>query len=152
MREMNNIQIRKYLPHRFPFLMVDRVESWESGKYIIAIKNVTVNEPHFCGHLPKLPVMPGVMMIEALAQASGILIYKTLQILPMDGEYFYLAGVDEARFKRMVVPGDTLKLHVEVLKERLNLWKFKGIASVDGEVACSAVFMNIKGPVMDVEE
>jgi 3-hydroxyacyl-[acyl-carrier-protein] dehydratase len=152
MSTMNNVEVRKYLPHRFPFLMIDKVLDLEPGKSITALKNVTVNEPHFCGHLPKLPVMPGVLMIEALAQASGILIYKTLKILPVDGEYFYLAGVDEARFKRIVMPGDTLHLHVEVLKARLNLWKFRGVASVGDEVACSAVFMNIKGPVMNVEE
>ena len=151
MGEMNNIKIRKYLPHRYPFLLVDKVLSIEVGKNITAIKNVTANEPHFTGHLPKFPIMPGVLMIEALAQASGILIYKTLNILPKDGQYFYLAGVNEARFKRMVMPGDTLHLYVEVIKERMNLWKFKGTATVEGELACSTVFMNIKGPAIDLD-
>lgn len=143
MTEMNVEMVKNYLPHRYPFLLVDKVIVVEPGKSLTAIKNVTVNEPFFNGHFPMRSVMPGVLMIEALAQASGILIYKTLNCLPMD-ELFYLAGVDKARFKRVVVPGDQLKLQVTIIRQRLNLWKFEGIATVDDELACSVEFMNMR--------
>lgn len=137
--------IMSYLPHRYPFLLVDRVESCEPNKSIVAIKNVTINEPQFTGHFPQAPVMPGVLMIEALAQASGILIYKTIETLPSKDNWFYLAGIDNARFKRIVVPGDQLRLTVELVKVRRDLWVFKGTATVDGELACSAEIMNARG-------
>ncbi|MDQ2993490.1 MAG: 3-hydroxyacyl-ACP dehydratase FabZ [Pseudomonadota bacterium] len=137
--------IMSYLPHRYPFLLVDRVESCEPNKSIVAIKNVTINEPQFTGHFPQAPVMPGVLMIEALAQASGILIYKTIETLPSKDNWFYLAGIDNARFKRIVVPGDQLRLTVELVKVRRDLWIFKGTATVDGELACSAEIMNARG-------
>lgn len=146
MKELDNLEVRKYLPHRYPFLLVDKVISVEPGKKITAIKNITANEPCFAGHFPGRPVMPGVLIIESLAQTSGILIYQTLDTYPVfDKEIFYLAGINNARFKRIVVPGDQLKLEVELLRQRLDLWKFKGVATVDGELACSAEFMNIKG-------
>ncbi len=150
MATMNNLEVRKYLPHRYPFLMIDKVESVEPNKSIVGIKNVTTNEPHFTGHLPEMPVMPGVMIIESLAQAGGILIYKTLGVYPKEDEFFYLAGVDNARFKRTVLPGDQLKLTVELVKVKLTIWKFKGVATVDGEVACSADFMCIQAPTLDL--
>jgi 3-hydroxyacyl-[acyl-carrier-protein] dehydratase len=145
MKPMTTAEIREYLPHRYPFLLVDGVKSLTLGESIEAYKNVSFNEPFFNGHFPTKPVMPGVLMIEALAQASGILIFQTLGLKPQEDNLFYLAGVDSARFKRIVEPGDQLKLSVEVIKARHNLWKFKGEASVDGELACSAEFMNIKG-------
>jgi len=138
-------EIRGFLPHRYPFLLLDRVISFEPGKSLVGIKNVTVNEPCFTGHFPEAPVMPGVLIIEALAQASGILIFKTLGRSREPDELFYLAGIDNARFKKMVVPGDVMHLEIELLKERRGLWKFRGTAKVDGEVACTADFMNIKG-------
>lgn len=143
---MSNAEIRALLPHRFPFLLVDKVIAVEPGEKIVAIKNVTINEPFFAGHFPEFAVMPGVLIIEALAQASGLLIFKTKnRTNRAEGELFYLAGVDNARFKRMVVPGDQLQLEVEITKQKLDLWKFKGVATVEGELACSAEFMNIKG-------
>lgn len=138
-------EIRKYLPHRYPFLLVDKVISVESGKSITAVKNVTVNEPFFNGHFPIAPVMPGVLIVEALAQASGILIFRTIGRYPEQEELFYLAGINSARFKRMVLPGDALQLDIELLRKAHGVWKFKGTASVDGEVACVAEFMNIRG-------
>lgn len=138
-------EILATLPHRYPFLLVDKVVSCVPNQSIVAIKNVSVNEPHFTGHFPQSPVMPGVLQIEALAQAAGILIYKTLDQLPNDENWFFLAGVDDARFKRIVVPGDQLRLEVEILKVRRDLWKFKGTATVDGELACSAEIMTARG-------
>ncbi|MBX9586835.1 MAG: 3-hydroxyacyl-ACP dehydratase FabZ [Gammaproteobacteria bacterium] len=137
--------IMSTLPHRYPFLLVDRVLTCVPNQSIIAIKNVSVNEPHFTGHFPQSPVMPGVLQIEALAQAAGILIYKTLDQLPNNENWFFLAGVDDARFKKIVEPGDQLRLEVEILKVRRDLWKFKGTATVDGELACSAEIMTARG-------
>lgn len=136
-------EIKRYLPHRYPFLLVDRVLSFTEGKELTAIKNVSSNEPFFNGHFPAKAIMPGVLMVEALAQASGILIYKTLRTVP-EGELYFLAGVDKARFKRLVVPGDQLQLHLEIIKHRRDLWKFQATATVDGELACSAEIMNIR--------
>lgn len=150
MNALTHDQIRQYLPHRYPFLLVDKVTDIESGVSLTAVKNVTANEPYFIGHFPRRPVMPGVLMVEALAQASGILIYFSAGRLPQAHELVYLAGIDEVRFKHIVVPGDQLGLHVEIIKERTNFWKFKGTATVDDEVACQAVFMNIKAP--DISE
>jgi 3-hydroxyacyl-[acyl-carrier-protein] dehydratase len=140
---MNVEEIKGYLPHRYPFFLVDRVQELIPGKSITAIKNVTINEPYFQGHFPRMAVMPGVLIIEALAQASGLLIYKTLETLP-GSELFFLAGVDNARFKRVVTPGDQLRLYIELVKRRMDLWKFTGTASVNDEIVCTADFMNIK--------
>lgn len=149
MTEVSITEIMATLPHRYPFLLVDKVLSCEPDKSIVAIKNVSVNEPHFTGHFPQSPVMPGVLMIEALAQAAGILIYKTIQTLPGKDNWFYLVGVDNARFKRIVVPGDQLRLEVEIVKVRRDIWKFQGTATVDGELACSAEIMTAKGALND---
>lgn len=131
--------ILKYIPHRYPFLLVDKVLAFETYKRIVAIKNVTINEPFFQGHFPKKKVMPGVLMIEALAQAAGVLAYKSGEdIIPPDRLLFYFAGIDNARFKRVVVPGDQLTLEINVIKSKSGIWKFNGTASVDGELACSA--------------
>jgi 3-hydroxyacyl-[acyl-carrier-protein] dehydratase len=134
--------IKELLPHRYPFLLVDRVIEVTPGKSLLAIKNVTINEPFFIGHFPRMAVMPGVLLIEALAQASGVLIYETLG--KNDGDLYFLAGIDNVRFKRLVTPGDQLQLYVELTKQRLGVWKFTGAASVNGEVACSAEFTNVK--------
>ena len=142
---INKIDIRDYLHHRYPFLLVDKVDQFEHGESIVAIKNVTYNEPFFNGHFPQKPVMPGVLMVEALAQASGLLISLTEFANAVDDiGLFYLAGVDNTRFKRLVVPGDVLKLNVKVLKKRKKLWKFAGTVTVDGELACSCEFMNME--------
>lgn len=141
---LNDIEsIKEYLPHRYPFLMVDRVMEVIPGKSITALKNLSANEPFFSGHFPRMSVMPGVLMVEAMAQASGMLIYATLGVAP-GSELYFLAGIDNVRFKRLVVPGDQLRLHVELTKHRLDVWKFTGTASVDGEVACTAEFTNIR--------
>lgn len=144
LNKIDYLEVKKYLPHRYPFLLVDTIESYELNKWIKAIKNVTHNEPYFSGHFPSLPVMPGVLIVEALAQASGILMYRTFDRYPSETDLFYLAGIDNTRFKRKVVPGDQLLLHVEVMRCRENLWKFKGEATVNGELACYAEFLNIK--------
>src|SRR5687768_6618847 len=129
MSSMDIHEILKYLPHRFPFLLIDKVLQVEPGKSLIAIKNVTSNEPYFVGHFPQRMVMPGVLILEALAQASGILAFKTTNTLPDNGSLYFFAGIDNARFKRVVEPGDQLKLEVEVVKYKQDVWKFKGIAS-----------------------
>ena len=131
-------EIREYLPHRYPFLLVDRVLEIELGKTIIACKNVTVNEPFFNGHFPGEPVMPGVLIIEAMAQAAGILGFKTLDKKPADGSIYYFVGADHARFKRPVVPGDQLILRADYVSDRRGIWKFDVSATVDGAVAASA--------------
>jgi 3-hydroxyacyl-[acyl-carrier-protein] dehydratase len=144
MTEMDNCEVRKYLPHRYPFLLVDKVISVTPGETLIAIKNVTSNEPYFTGHFPGRAIMPGVLMIEALAQACGILAYKSLNMYPADPtekDLFFLVGIDEVRYKRIVVPGDQLKLHVKFIKARLDLWKFEGQVTVDDEMACTALLM-----------
>lgn len=143
---MKNInEIKKYLPHRYPFLLVDKVISFKAGESIVAIKNITANEPQFNGHFPFQPVMPGVLIIESMAQASGLLTLMTLGEEFSHKNLFLFAGIDHARFKRIVQPGDQLRLEIEVIKARQALWKFKGTASVDGEVACYAEFMTIRG-------
>ena len=137
-------QIRKILPHRYPFLLVDRVEEIDFGKTIHAIKNVTVNEPCFTGHFPEYPVFPGVLIMEALAQAAGILSFKTEDKKPTQSDVFYFAGIDDARFKRPVMPGDQLHLHVEIERQMRGVWKFKGEARVDGQLAAEARLMCAK--------
>ena len=143
---MTEISILEQIPHRYPFLLVDKVVSVEPGKSIHAIKNVSFNEPHFEGHFPFAPVMPGVLIVEALAQASGILIFETLERnIDFAKDFFVLTGVDKAKFKKMVVPGDHLHLHAEVLRARDPLWKFTCEARVDGELACQAEIKTMKG-------
>ena len=127
-------EVREYLPHRYPFLLVDRVVSVEPGKRIEAYKNVSINEPFFNGHFPDEPIMPGVLIVEALAQAAGILGFVTANKRPSDGFIYLLVGTDKARFKRRVVPGDRLTLHAEWLTLRRNIAKFSCRAEVDGKV------------------
>ena len=134
-------EIRKYLPHRYPFLLVDRVVELTPGESIFAYKNVTVNEPFFNGHFPDHPVMPGVLIVEAMAQAAGILGFKTMDKTPQDGSIYYFVGADNLRFKRPVVPGDRLQLEASVLSEKRGIWKFEVKASVDGALAGSATIL-----------
>ena len=130
-------EIKEYLPHRYPFLLVDRVIQLELGESIVAYKNVTVNEPFFNGHFPNHPVMPGVLIIEAMAQAAGILGFKNMEKKPADGHIYYFVGSDKVRFKRPVVPGDQLILEAKVIgKPRRGIWRFECRATVDGELAC----------------
>ncbi len=137
-------EVMKYLPHRHPFLLVDRVVEMKEGESITALKNVTINEPFFNGHFPNRPVMPGVLILEALAQAAGILAYKSTNTFPSDGVLYYFAGIDNARFRRVVEPGDQLRLEVKLLRAKREIWKLEGSAYVDGELVCSAEFLSAR--------
>jgi 3-hydroxyacyl-[acyl-carrier-protein] dehydratase len=134
-------QIKQYLPHRYPMLLVDRVLTWESGKSITAIKNVTANEEFFNGHFPHQPVMPGVLMIEAMAQTAAMLSFLTMDLKPDENSVVYFVGIDNARFKRPVGPGDQLKMDVEIVRVSRGIWKYKAVGSVDGKVAVEADLM-----------
>lgn len=129
--------IQQYLPHRYPFLLVDRVIEFEADKRIVCIKNVTINEEVFLGHFPQTPVFPGVMIVEALAQASGVLAFKSRNRTLEDGYVYYLAGTDKTKFKRSVVPGDQMRLEVEIVNLRSHWMKASGKAFVDGNLVCS---------------
>ena len=144
MTPMDIHEVLKHLPHRYPFLLVDRVVSIEPGKTIHAYKNITINEPYFVGHFPHHPVMPGVLIMEALAQAAGILSFKTMDSLPDEHSVFYFVGIDKARFKKPVLPGDQLNLHVSVERHMRGIWKFKAEARVDGAVVAEADLMCAK--------
>jgi len=137
-------EILEHLPHRYPFLLVDRVVEVIPGERIHAYKNVTINEPFFVGHFPHHPVMPGVLIMEALAQAAGILSFKTMEEKPSPDTVFYFAGIDEARFKRPVMPGDRLDLHVTIERQMRGIWKYSAEAKVDGQLAASAKLMCAK--------
>ncbi|EEG08872.1 3-hydroxyacyl-ACP dehydratase FabZ [Pseudogulbenkiania ferrooxidans] len=139
-------EIMKYLPHRYPFLLVDRVVEFEAGKRVKALKNVTINEPFFVGHFEQYPVMPGVLIIEALAQAAGILSIKS-QGERAENELYFFVGIDNARFKRQVVPGDQLVMEVEEITSKRGIAKYKARALVDGQVACEAEIMCAKREV-----
>jgi 3-hydroxyacyl-[acyl-carrier-protein] dehydratase len=134
-------KILKQLPHRYPFLLVDRVLDIEKGKSIKALKNVTINEPFFTGHFPHRPVMPGVLMLEALAQAAALLAFDMLDKTPDDKTVYYFAGIDGARFKRPVEPGDQLILHVSLDRMKAGIFKFKARATVGEELAVEAELM-----------
>ncbi|MGI9265579.1 MAG: 3-hydroxyacyl-ACP dehydratase FabZ [Gammaproteobacteria bacterium] len=134
-------KIMSLLPHRYPFLLVDRVVECTPGESLVAIKNVTINEPYFEGHFPHLPVMPGVLIIEALAQACGLLAFATKEQGPDEDTTFLLVSVDKARFRRPVVPGDQLKLTVTFDRVIRGLWRFAGVAEVDGAKATSVEIM-----------
>lgn len=147
MSSMDIHEILKHLPHRYPFLLVDRVVTCEEGKSIHAYKNVTINEPFFTGHFPHHPVMPGVLIMEALAQAAGILSFKTMGELPDDDSVFYFVGIDNARFKKPVSAGDQLHLHVNIQRQMRGIWKYVAEARVDGEVVAEAELMCAKREV-----
>ncbi|MDP5209126.1 3-hydroxyacyl-ACP dehydratase FabZ [Microbulbifer sp. 2205BS26-8] len=135
---MDVCEIREYLPHRYPFLLVDRVVEFETGKSIKGYKNISVNEEVFNGHFPQMPIFPGVMIIEAMAQVSGILGFKSSGKKPEDGYLYLFGGVDKVRFKRQVIPGDRLDLESVSVSVRRNIWKFTCQASVGSELAASA--------------
>jgi len=141
-------EVMKHLPHRYPFLLVDRVTDYRVGDYLEAVKNVTVNEPCFTGHFPHRPVMPGVLILEALAQATGILAFKTLNETPNNDSLYYFVGIDRARFKKPVEPGDQVVLKVKLVKRKSLMWKFDAQALVDGKVVCSAELMCSKQDIV----
>ena len=138
---MEVTDIMQYLPHRYPFLFLDRVVEFEADKRIVAIKNVTINEPFFEGHFPVTPVFPGVLIVEALAQASGVLAFRSRNRTPEDGYIYYLAGTDKTKFKRSVVPGDQLRLEVEIINLRAHWMKSQGTAWVGDDLVCSSILM-----------
>jgi len=147
MSELHNLDIQDilyYLPHRYPFLLVDKVIHVEPKQQIHAIKNVTVNEPFFTGHFPGRPVMPGVLLLEALAQTAGILAYKSTDSKPGPDSQLLLAGIDHCRFKRVVIPGDQVNLHAKIIRLRREIWKFDCEAQVEGQLACSATILAAK--------
>ena len=141
MSEDNKIdyaEVMRRLPHRYPFLLVDKAEDFVAATSIVGIKNVAANEPFFQGHFPGMPIMPGVLQLEAMAQTAGILLNK---VLKSEGKVAYYLGVDKAKFRRMVVPGDQLRMEIKFLKLRLGMAKVSGRALVDGELACEAEMM-----------
>ncbi|MBV1775819.1 3-hydroxyacyl-ACP dehydratase FabZ [Burkholderiaceae bacterium DAT-1] len=138
---MDILGILEHLPHRYPFLLVDRVTELVPGERIVALKNVTYNEPFFTGHFPKYPVMPGVLIIEALAQAAGVLSFKSTGERQDDGSLYLFAGIDNARFKAQVTPGDQLVLKVSIERKLRNIWKYKAVAEVAGNVVAEADIM-----------
>jgi 3-hydroxyacyl-[acyl-carrier-protein] dehydratase len=134
-------EVLKRLPHRYPFLLIDRVLSCEPGRNLIALKNVTINEPFFAGHFPRYPVMPGVMIVEALAQASALLSFMTAEAQVDDDSVYYFVGIDKARFKKPVTAGDALRLEVTLRRHLRGIWKFWGVATVDGVLVSEAELM-----------
>ena len=139
--DMDVYEVMKHLPHRYPFLLVDRVLECTPGESVVAIKNVTINEPFFPGHFPQRPVMPGVLIMEAMAQASGMLAYRTDPSLEQPGSLYFFVGMDKVRFKRQVEPGDQLRFEVDLVRTKRGMWMFSGKALVDGQVAASGDLM-----------
>lgn len=138
---MDILEIRKYLPHRFPFLLIDRVVELEEGKRILAYKNISACEEVFQGHFPNFPVFPGVLIVEAMAQACGVLGFKTMNKTPDDGSIYLFAGIDDVRFKRQVVPGDRVYLESKIVSEKRGIWKFDCVARVDDQLVTNATIM-----------
>jgi 3-hydroxyacyl-[acyl-carrier-protein] dehydratase len=138
---MDVVEIRKYLPHRYPFLLVDRVVELTPGESIVAYKNLTVNEQFFEGHFQDQPVFPGVLLVEAMAQAAGILGFKTMNKTPADGSIYYFVGADKLRFKRPCVPGDRVMLRASIVSDRRGIWKFNVSADVDEQLCASATIL-----------
>ncbi len=135
-------EILNLLPHRYPFILIDRVTDYKPHEFLKAVKNVTMNEPFFQGHFPGRPIMPGVLILEALAQACGVLSSQSLVASPGMEHIYFFAGIDNARFKHQVTPGDVLELNVNVIKHKRDIWKMHGEAYVDGQLACSADLMS----------
>ena len=142
-------EILKYLPHRYPFLMVDRVTDFEANTSLKALKNVTYNEPIFTGHFPQSPIFPGVLILEALAQAAALLAFKSMEGYPSEKTLYLLVGIDKARFKRQVIPGDQLEFDVTVLKEKRGIWVFRATAHVENVLACSAEVLIAKNEIKE---
>jgi len=141
MAEMDIGEILKYLPHRYPMLLIDRVVEFHHGKSLVALKNVSYNEPYFQGHFPNRPVMPAVIILEAMAQATGILVLRSVDKLPSEKSIYYFVGIDGARFRRPVVPGDQLRIEVNLLRSSRGVWKLRSEASVAGDVVASGDLM-----------
>ena len=138
---MNITDIRRHLPHRSPFLLVDRVVELEAGEFIVAYKNLSINEPYFDGHFPENPIFPGVLLLEAMAQSAAILGFYSQGKTNEDGSTYYFAGADKLRFKRPCVPGDRVMLRATVVSQRRGIWKFDVSSDVDGELAASATIL-----------
>ncbi len=136
-------EILNHLPHRYPFVLIDRITDLKLNEEITALKNVTINEPFFPGHFPYHPVMPGVLIVEAMAQAAAVLSFKTMNILPTEDSVYYFAGIDNVRFKKPVSPGDQLILNVKIDRVLKGIWKYKGQAKVDGQIVAEAEMMCI---------
>lgn len=149
---MNIHQILEYLPHRYPFLLIDRVISCEPGKCVDALKNVTINEPFFGGHFPHHPVMPGVLIIEAMAQAAAILSFTTMNVKADKDSMYYFVGIDNARFKKPVTAGDTLMLHVDLERHMRGMWKFKANAKVESVTVAEADLLCAVRSLSDISE
>jgi len=148
MAEMDIGEIMKYLPHRYPMLLIDRVVEMKLGESLVAIKNVSYNEPYFQGHFPNRPVMPAVIILEAMAQATGILVLRSMDKLPSEKSIYYFVGIDGARFRRPVEPGDQLRIDVKLLRSSRGIWKLRSDATVDGETVASGDLM---GAMREVE-
>jgi len=148
MAEMDIGEIMKYLPHRYPMLLIDRVVDFHHGKSLVAIKNVSYNEPYFQGHFPNRPVMPAVIILEAMAQATGILVLRSMDKLPSERSIYYFVGIDGARFRRPVEPGDQLRIEVTLLRSSRGIWKLRSEATVDGDVVASGDLM---GAMREIE-
>ena len=141
MAEMDIGEIMKYLPHRYPMLLIDRVVEFRHGESLVAIKNVSYNESYFQGHFPNRPVMPAVIILEAMAQATGILVLRSMDKLPSARSIYYFVGIDDARFRRPVEPGDQLRIEVNLLRATRGIWKLRSEAVVDGELVASGDLM-----------
>ncbi len=148
MAEMDIGEILKYLPHRYPMLLIDRVVEFHHGESLVAIKNVSYNEAYFQGHFPNRPVMPAVIILEAMAQATGILVLRSMDKLPSEKSIYYFVGIDGARFRRPVEPGDQLRIEVNLLRSSRGIWKLRSNASVDGEIVANGDLM---GAMREVE-
>ena len=148
MAEMDIGEIMKYLPHRYPMLLIDRVVEFQHGQSLVAIKNVSYNEPYFQGHFPNRPVMPAVIILEAMAQATGILVLRSMDKLPSEKSIYYFVGIDDARFRRPVEPGDQLRIEVNLLRSSRGIWKLRSDATVDGELVASGDLM---GAMREIE-
>lgn len=148
MTEIDDVrEIIKYLPHRYPFLLIDRVLDFEKNTHLKSLKNVTANEPIFTGHFPQAPIFPGVLILEAMAQSTALLAFKSLGGYPTPETLYLLVGIDKARFKRQVVPGDQIIFEVKVLREKRGIWKFDAVATVDDAVVCTAEVLIAKNEI-----
>jgi len=149
MAEMDIGEILKYLPHRYPMLLIDRVVEFQHGKSLVAIKNVSYNEPYFQGHFPNRPVMPAVIILEAMAQATGILVLRSMDKLPGEKSIYYFVGIDGARFRRPVEPGDQLRIEVNLIRSSRGIWKLRSDATVDGLTVASGDLMGAMREIGD---
>lgn len=147
MEALDVTEIIKYLPHRYPFLLIDRVTDYQPGSSLSALKNISINEPIFTGHFPQFPVFPGVLILEAMAQSCAVYAFRELGGYPSEETLYLLVGIDQARFKKQVLPGDQLKLHVNLQKTRRGIWQFDGTGHVDDKLCCSAKILIAKNEI-----